>query len=93
MVIKSSTKAMLCRERARLVVNYRDTTHKYAEAVRKMTDLVGLGLESEVDVLRRSCRLAWDVAERARIALYRHEADHSCARPDFEAQPATAEKY
>ena len=74
---------MMCQERIRLVADYRETTRTYADFVRKMTDLVGLGLESEVDLLRRSCRLAWEAAEKARLALSRHEADHSCNRPDF----------
>jgi hypothetical protein len=81
---------MMCQERIRLVSNYRETTRTYADIVRKMTDLVGLGIESEVDLLRRSCRLAWDSAEKARLALFRHEADHSCNRTDFHASAAAA---
>jgi hypothetical protein len=34
-------------------------------------------------LLRRSCRLGWDAAEKARLALFRHETDHSCNRSDF----------
>ena len=81
---------MMCQDRIRLVANYRETTRTYADFVRKMTDLVGLGLESEVDLLRRSCRLAWDAAEQARLALFRHEADHSCNRTDFRSTAASA---
>jgi hypothetical protein len=82
---------MMCQERIRLVSNYRETTRTYADIVRKMTDLVGLGIESEVDLLRRSCRLAWDSAEKARLALFRHEADHSCNRTDFHASAVAAD--
>jgi hypothetical protein len=45
-----------------------------------MSDLAGIGLQSEVAVLRRTCRAAWDKVEQARLALYRHEADHQCDR-------------
>jgi hypothetical protein len=81
---------MMCQERIRLVADYRETTRTYADFVRKLTDLVGLGIESEVDVLRRSCRLAWEATEKARLALFRHEADHSCNRSDFRASSAAA---
>jgi hypothetical protein len=82
--------AMMCQERIRLVADYRETTRTYADFVRKLTDLVGLGIETEVDVLRRSCRLAWEAAEKARLALFRHEADHSCNRSDFHTSAAAA---
>ena len=74
---------MSCQERIRLVADYRETTRTYADFVRKMTDLIGLGIESEVELLQRSCRLAWEAAEKARLALFRHEANHSCNRSDF----------
>jgi len=73
----------MCQERIRLVTEYRETTRTYADFVRKMTDLVGLGIESEVDLLRRSCRMAWEAAEKSRLSLYRHEANHGCDRRDF----------
>jgi hypothetical protein len=81
---------MMCQERFRLVADYRETTRTYADFVRKMTELVGLGIESEVDLLRRSCRGSWEAAEKARLALFRHEANHSCNRADFHASAATA---
>lgn len=74
---------MICQERLRLVADYRDTTRTYADLVGKITDLMDLGLESEIDVLRRSCRRVWDAAEKARLALARHEANHFCDRPDL----------
>jgi hypothetical protein len=79
---------MMCQERIHLVSEYRETTRTYADFVRKMTDLVGLGIESEVDLLRRSCRVAWEAAEKARVSLYRHEANHGCDRKDFSAPGA-----
>ena len=74
-----------CPERLRLVRDYSETTRIYADLVREMTDLVGCGLESEVDLLRRSCKTAWEAVERARLALFRHEVNHSCNRSDFRA--------
>ena len=79
---------MMCQERIRLVTDYRETTRTYADFVRKMTDLVGLGIESEVELLQRTCRLSWEAAEKARLALFRHEANHSCNRSDFRASTA-----
>jgi hypothetical protein len=73
----------MCQERIRLVVDYRETTRTYADFVRKMTDLVGLGIESEVELLQRSCRQSWEAAEKARLALFRHEANHSVIDPTF----------
>jgi hypothetical protein len=81
---------MMCQERIRLVADYRETTRTYADFVRKMTDLVGLGIESEVDLLQRSCKLAWEAAEKSRVALFRHEANHSCNRSDYHGSAATA---
>ena len=74
---------MICTVRLRLVFSHRDTTRAYSEEVCKMTALLGLGLESEVAALRRSCRTAWEASEKARLALSRHEADHCCDREDF----------
>jgi hypothetical protein len=74
---------VICAVRLRLALDHRDTTRVYSEAVRKMTDLIGYGLESEVVVLRRACRTAWEASEKARLAVARHEADHFCDRDDF----------
>jgi hypothetical protein len=68
----------ICQQRVRLLNDYRETAVKYAEAVREMANLAGSGLHSEVAVLRRVCRAAWEAAEKARLALFRHEADHQC---------------
>ena len=74
---------MLCAERRLFLSDYQETARVYADSVRKMTDLVDLGIESEIALLRRACRSAWDAAEKARLALHRHEANHGCDRPDF----------
>lgn len=79
---------MLCAERHVLLSDYHETARVYADSVRKMTDLVGLGIDSEVDLLRRACKVAWEDAEHARLALHRHEADHGCDRWDFAASAA-----
>lgn len=74
---------MLCPERLRLLSGYRETTRAYSDEVRKMVDLAGLGVAWETDVLRRACKSAWEAAEKARLALARHEANHFCDRTDF----------
>jgi len=74
---------VVCKERIRLAVDYRETTRIYADFVSKMPELVSLGSEYEVDLLRGLCRLAWEAAEKGRLALFRHERDHSCDRGDF----------
>lgn len=74
---------MLCAERRDLLSNYQKTTRVHADSVAKMTDLLDLGIETELDLLRRACRKASEACEQARLALYRHEANHGCDRPDF----------
>lgn len=69
---------------------YSETARAYADSVHEMTELVALGLFAEVDVVRRGCRSAWDAAERARLALSRHEVNHGCDRPDFAEAAAAA---
>lgn len=81
---------MMCVERLRLFNDYRDATRTYSDSVSKMTDLVGLGLGTEVNVLRGACRGAWEATEKARVALSRHEADHCCDRNDFFASAAAS---
>ncbi len=58
--------------------SFADRLQLYTELIRRALDLMEHGLESELEVLRRRCRTAWGDAEEARIALYHHEADHSC---------------
>ena len=82
---------VVCQERIRLVADYRETTRIYADFVREMSDLVGLGPESEVEMLRGSCRLAWDAAEKGRLALSRHERNHTCNRSDFHESAAASD--
>lgn len=70
----------ICQERSRLLNDYRETAGKYADVVREMANLAGAGLHSEVGLLRQGCRAAWEKVEKARLALFRHEADHQCDR-------------
>lgn len=79
-----------CQERLKLLSAYREATKNYAEIVDKLADLAGLGLQSEFDVLRRACRIGWESAEKARLALFRHEADHCCDRGHQQAKAAGA---
>jgi len=70
----------ICRERGRLLREYSDAATNYAESVREMAELAIAGHETQSNAARRLCRAAWDTAENSRIALSRHEADHSCDR-------------
>lgn len=69
---------MICQERARLLRKYSDAVSHYAKNVREMADLVISGEEVRANEARRNCRAGWDETEKSRLALYRHEADHSC---------------
>jgi hypothetical protein len=66
-------------ERHRLLREYSDAASEYATGVREMADLVISGEEVRANEARRGCRTAWDKAEKTRLALYRHEADHNCS--------------
>jgi hypothetical protein len=70
----------ICQERLRLLHRYSDAASGYSASVREMAALVTSGEEVRANEARRVCRSAWDEAERSRLALYRHEADHNCAR-------------
>lgn len=68
----------MCPERMKLLIDYRDATHRYAESVRDLAELVGLELNDDMEMVRRACRGAWQKAEEARVALVRHEGSHFC---------------
>lgn len=68
----------MCSERMRLLLDYRDATHSYADSVNHLTELAGLGMNDDLEVLRRACRSTWQKAEEARVALVRHEGSHFC---------------
>jgi hypothetical protein len=70
----------ICEERLRLLREYSDAASGYSASVREMSAFVTSGEEVRANEARRTCRVAWDEAERSRLALYRHEADHNCAR-------------
>jgi cob(I)alamin adenosyltransferase len=70
----------ICEERLRLLREYSDAVSSYSTSVREMADFVTSGEEVRANQARRTCRTAWDEAERSRLALYRHEADHNCTR-------------
>ena len=70
----------ICEERLRLLREYSDAASGYSASVREMAAFVTSGEEVRANETRRTCRVDWDEAERSRLALYRHEADHNCAR-------------
>lgn len=71
---------LICEERIRLLREYSDAASGYSVSVLEMAAFVMAGEEVRANEGRRICRTAWDEAERSRLALYRHEADHGCAR-------------
>ncbi len=79
-------RSRLCPERLLRVRTLSDAVRNYSDIVSKLHDLVGQGLHSETQVLQRQCRSVWQMVEVARLALYRHEANHCCNRPDFELE-------
>lgn len=74
---------VICEERQRLLIDYRDATHRYSEAVSKLVEMIGLELNADFGLLRRNCRAALDAAEQARLKVHRHEANHVCDRRDL----------
>jgi hypothetical protein len=70
----------ICEERLRLLREYSAAARSYSTSVREMAFFVTSGEEVRANEARRICRTAWDDAERSRLALYRHEADHNCSR-------------
>jgi hypothetical protein len=77
---RPSDLSTICQERARLLRKYSAAVADYAKSVRDMAELVLSGEEVRASEARRICRTGWDDAEQSRLALYRHEADHSCSR-------------
>ncbi len=77
----SDTLLGLCQHRSLLLETYRETVKAYSDAVHNMVDLAYSDIGSDLDVLRRASRRAWEATEKARLALFRHEADHCCDRP------------
>ncbi len=69
----------ICEVRVRLLREYSEAASSYSISVQEMAALVTSGEEVRANEARRSCRTAWDEAERSRLALYRHEADHNCS--------------
>lgn len=74
---------MVCPQRARLLIDYREAVHRYSESVRDLVEMIGLELHGDSDLLRRRVRETWDASERARVALARHEGSNFCDRSDF----------
>jgi len=74
---------MVCPERVRLLNNYRDAVHRYSESVRDLVELIALDMSTDQELFRRRAREAWDISEKARVALARHEGSHFCDRSDF----------
>lgn len=74
---------MICPERSKLLIEYRNSVRDYSKYVSELVETVGLELDADLATLRRKIRDANEVSENSRIALYRHESDHFCDRTDF----------
>jgi hypothetical protein len=68
----------VCRERIRLLGEYGNIVRYYSECVNEFAKVAGIGCNADVGLLRRLSMQAWDAAERARVALVRHESEHFC---------------
>ena len=75
---------LICQERSRLLRAYLDAVSSYAASVREMADFITSGDEVRAGEARRISRTELEAAEKFRLALYRHEADHGCDRPTDE---------
>ena len=71
---------MLCTERGRRLDEYKNAVRYYSECVSRFADVAAeFGSNTEVELLHRLSLQAWNAAERARVALARHENEHFCA--------------
>ena len=79
---------MVCKERLRLIVEYRNATGQYAKSVSDLAELITAEGNPDTEPLRRACREAWENAERARVALAFHEGRHFCDAREWSDTPA-----
>jgi hypothetical protein len=70
----------ICQERSRLLREYAEAASNYATSVGKMAKFVRSGDEVRAGEARRNSKMFLEAAEKFRLALYRHEADHTCDR-------------
>jgi hypothetical protein len=68
----------VCRERIRLLGEYKSIVRYYAECVNEFSKAAGMGCNADIHLLRRLSMQAWAAAERARVALAHHESEHFC---------------
>jgi hypothetical protein len=78
---------LICQERARLLHEFADAALDYATSVREMAEFVRSGDEVRASESRRISRRLLSETEKSRLALYRHEADHTCDRNISETAP------
>jgi CheY-like chemotaxis protein len=71
---------LICQERSRLLREYADAASHHATSVREMAEFVSSGDEVRANKARRISRICLEAAEKFRLALHRHEADHFCDR-------------
>ena len=69
---------MVCPERVRLIEEYRNAVRYYSECVNQFATVACMGYNSDVELLHGLTLKAWESAEKARVALARHESLHHC---------------
>ena len=74
---------VLCPDRARLLLEYRDKAKSYADAVFQLAETIGSETVIQPEIEQGKCREAWSSCEQSRIALARHEQNHFCDRADI----------
>jgi CheY-like chemotaxis protein len=70
----------ICQERSHLLREYADAASNYATSVREMAEFVRSGDDVRAGEARRISKAFLEAPEKFRLALYRHEADHTCDR-------------
>jgi hypothetical protein len=78
---------LICPERSRLLADYQSSVDQYSKRVHELVEVIATGLGDDLHLVRRKLRSAFEATEKARMALYRHEADHFCDRLDFCSAP------
>jgi CheY-like chemotaxis protein len=71
---------MICEERSRLLREYSGAANSYAISVSEVAKFVMSGDEVRAAEARRTARKLLEAAEKSRVALYKHEANHTCDR-------------
>ena len=67
-----------CAEKKRLAVEFSRTAEAYASSVSLLAQQIGVLLRADYEQLHQETETARGEAERARLALESHKAEHGC---------------